>query len=384
MNMRRWGAFAMAGGVVLIVLGLVVRFAIVPGQKKFPDDVDTTRVYEGTLNIVNAEALASADFGNAFLIGLPVDVERRVTTEQVDGDLALVRSKADIIGPTGQVIIGSDDWYTIDRSTMLHVPNFTQEERVFDGREGLVVGFPIGTDQEDYPGWNGDPRTPITLRYAGEEQRGDLDTYVFEWTTEPEVIQDPATLANFPSAVPKDLITGLVESGAVELAPEVAASLPAVLPGLPDPLPVSYTFETDAKVWVDPVTGIIVDLERTDIRRAVLDFDFLPNPVPLAEVYNLQYTSTAETLAEAIEDARDDGGRLQLFESTIPLIALVLGFLLLLAGFGLMYFTRPKADDGLPKAGRGSSPPKGGKPKDGKPVPPKDDPAAPLEPPEQV
>ncbi len=342
MNLRRWSYVALAGGLALIVLGLVVRLAIVPGQKQFPDDVDTTRVYAGTLDIVNASALASGDLANAFLTDVPVEVERRVTTEQVEGELALVRSKADIIGPNGQVIIGSDDWYTIDRKTMEHVANFTSEQRVFEGREGLVVGFPIGTEPRDYPGWNGDPRTPLTLRYAGEEQRGGIDTYVFEFTTEAELIEDPATLANFPTAVPKDLIAGLAQI--IELPPEVAEALPAVLPGLPDPLPLAYTFETNAKLWIDPVTGILVDLDRRDVRRAVLNLDFLPNPVPLAPVYDLSYTSSPETLAEAVEDAEDEGGRIRLFESTIPLVLMGLGVLLLVAAGTVLYFTRPKPD----------------------------------------
>ncbi len=366
MNLRRWSFVAVAGGLVLIVLGLVVRLAIVPGQKQFPDDVDTTRVYDGTLDIVNAQALASGDLANAFLTDVPVEVERRVTTEQVEGDLALVRSKADIIGPNGQVIIGSDDWYTIDRKTMEHVPNFTSEQRVFEGREGLVVGFPIGTKPQDYPGWNGDPRTPLTLSYAGEEQRGGIDTHVFEFTTEAEIIEDPATLANFPTAVPRDLIAGLAEI--IELSPEVAQALPAVLPGLPDPLPLDYTYETDAKLWVDPVTGIIVDLDRRDVRRAVLNLDFLPNPVPLAPVYDLTYTSSPETLAEAVEDAEDEGGRIQLFESTIPLLLLGLGALLLAGAGAVLYFTRPKPDGLAPSQGDREA----------------DDPAAPLEGSEQV
>ncbi len=341
--MRKWSVIGLVGGVALIIVGLVIRFAIVPGQKQFPDDVDTTRVYEGTLDIVNSEALASNDLANAFLTDVPVTVERRVTTEQVEGELALVRSKADIIGPNGQVIIGSDDWYTIDRKTMEHVSNFTSEQRVFDGRSGLPVGFPIGTKAQDYPGWNGDPRTPLTLRYAGEEQRGGIDAYVFEFTTEPEIIEDPATLANFPTAVPKDLIVAL--TSVIELSPEVAEALPAVLPGLPDPLPLSYTYETDAKVWIDPVTGILLDLERRDTRRAVLAFDFLPNPVPLTAVYDLEYTSPPETLAEAVADAEDEGGRIQLFESTIPMVLWGVGLVLLLGGAAALSFARRKPDE---------------------------------------
>ncbi len=342
MTTRKLAAIAAVVGLVLVAAGAILRFAVVPGQAQFPDDVDTTRVYTGTLDIVNPEALASFDVANAFLTGVPVSIERRVTTEEVSGDQALVRSKAEIIGPTGQVIIGSDDWYTIDRKTMEHVPNFTDDERVFGERSGLVVGWPIDTEPRDYPGWNGDPRMPVTLRYAGEEERGGINTYVFEASAEPQLIVDPATLANFPSAVPKDLIAALAE--VIELPPEVAANLPLVLPALPDPLPLRYTYSFEARFWVDPTTGILVDVERHDLREAVLEIDFLPAPVPITAVYDLNYTSSAETLAEAVDDAKDDGGRLTLFRSTLPNSAFLIGGLLLLGGGGFAWFTRPRRE----------------------------------------
>ncbi len=346
MTLRRGALIGIAAGLVLIVAGALLRFVVVPGQAQFPDDVDTTRTYTGTLDIVNAEALASFDIANAFLTDIPVQIERRVTTEQVDGGQALVRSKAEVIGPTGQVIIGSDDWYTIDRKTMEHVPNFTDEDRVFEGRSGLVVGWPIDAEPEDYQGWNGDPRTPVTLTYAGEEERGGIDTYVFTASAEPQIIEDPATLANFPSAVPKDLIVALAE--VIELPPEVAANLPLVLPGLPDPLPLKYTYSFDAKFWVDPTTGILVDIERRDIRRAVLEIDILPAPVPITSVYDLEYSSPASTLEEAVDDAQSEGGRLNLYRSTLPNIAFILGGLLLLGGGAVLYFTRERDEVQVP------------------------------------
>ena len=49
MNRKPLGGLLLVLGIVLIVAALVLRFAIVPGLKQFPGDVDTTRIYTGTM-----------------------------------------------------------------------------------------------------------------------------------------------------------------------------------------------------------------------------------------------------------------------------------------------------------------------------------------------
>ena len=63
----------LAVAMILVIVALVVRFAIFPGMKQLPDDLDKTRSYEGTLNsMMNAEALATMDIMNLFLKDVPV------------------------------------------------------------------------------------------------------------------------------------------------------------------------------------------------------------------------------------------------------------------------------------------------------------------------
>ena len=76
-------------GLLLVAGGLVVKFAILPALAVWPDDVDSTRTYDGTLvTMLNPQALATGDMANLFWENVPVSVDRHVTTEQVDGNTA--------------------------------------------------------------------------------------------------------------------------------------------------------------------------------------------------------------------------------------------------------------------------------------------------------
>jgi hypothetical protein len=52
MKSRTGGLIILVVGLVLIVAALVVRFVILPGQSQWPDDVDSTRTYDGTLHVI--------------------------------------------------------------------------------------------------------------------------------------------------------------------------------------------------------------------------------------------------------------------------------------------------------------------------------------------
>jgi hypothetical protein len=290
-------------GVLVIAAGFVVKFAVTPSLAKFPDDVDSTRTYEGTVNILNRVELENPT-GEAplFFSGLPVISDRTVQTEAVDGDGALVRDVANLLAAPGTPIAGarltgSEDFYTIDRVTMEAIDNFTDDGRVLP-REGLVVGFPIDTEARDYTGWNGDPAQTVTLFYEGPEEREGRETYKFTASSGPLPIVDEGTLSEFPAALPKEAVPALAPL--LNLPPEVLGALDQALPLLPAMLPLSYTSD-------DPV-----------------------------EVYNLTYAPTEQSLADAVDDAEDYGSLLTLGRTTVPIGAWVLGAILLATGAFLL------------------------------------------------
>ena len=158
--------------------------------------------------MLNAEALATMDLANIFIRNVPVTIDRHVQTLEVDGEKALVLDEAVMSGPAGP-LQQAEDVYSIDRKTMLSIANFTDDARVTD-REGLVVGFPIGTEAADYTGWNGDTLATNTLTFVAEEEHEGLNTYMFTAASGPDLINDPVLLAQFPPALPKAVIEGLV------------------------------------------------------------------------------------------------------------------------------------------------------------------------------
>jgi hypothetical protein len=312
---------------LLIAAGLVVLFIIIPGMAQFPDDVDSTRAYEGELAVMlNAEALTTMDLANIFLRDVPVTIDRRVQTLEVDGEKALVSDSAVMSGPAGP-IQQAEDIYSIDRKTMLHIANFTDDARVID-REGLVVGFPIGTESSEYVGWNGDTLETNPLSFVREEEHEGLDTYFFTAASGPDPIKDPGLLASFPAALPKAVVESLAP--ALGLPDELMAQLSQVLPMLPDPIPLAYTYSYETKYWVEPDSGVLIDYDKMESRSVALNLG--DQPVPLTEVMHLEYVQTADSVADAVADAEDVKGQLLWLGTVLPYGLIVLGAIFALLG----------------------------------------------------
>lgn len=339
-KIRGWGIVVLVLGVLLVAGGLVVMTVVYPSQAMFPDDVDTTRAYEGELGVMlNADALASGDLANLFIRDVPVTIERQVQTVEVGGDdQAIVSEDAVMSGPAGPMM-ATRDVYAIDRVTMESTDNFANDPEVID-RTGLVIGFPIGTEAVDYVGWNGDTMSTVTIEYVAEEERGGLNTYRFHAASLPEIITDPVMLASFPEALPKTLLAQLAT--VIELPAGVGEQLGAVLEQLPDQVPLAYTYAFDKTYWVEPTSGVLIDVEVNETRSVALP---LPgsDPVPLTEVQQLGYVTTEASVADAVADAEDASTMINLFGTIIPWGLMILGGVLVIIGL-FMILRRPPSE----------------------------------------
>ncbi len=338
------GALTALGlGVLLIAAGLIVKFVVVPAFAVFPDDVDATRTYEGTLEVMlNPEAIATGDLGNVFLTNLPVNINRHVTTEATDGGKALVLEDADVL-IAGQLsdLLSGDSWYTIDRRTMDHVPNFTDNSAVDNNRQGLVIGFPIGTEKRTYEGWSDYFQGLQDIKFVAEEERHGWDLYHFRARSNTAPIVDPETLAMFPPAFPKDVVLALAPTLA---PPELLGMLQQFAPALPDPVPFSYLYEYETNYWVDPATGVLIDYTKDEAVVLAFESDQVPGGiVPVGPVLGLVYQHTADSIADAKEDADDGKGLLNIFGTIVPWSAVGLGAVLALFG-GYFAFVKKEED----------------------------------------
>jgi hypothetical protein len=330
---KGWGVATLAIGALLIAGGLIVRFVVYPSQAKFPDDVDTTRTYDGELAVMlNAEALQSGDLTALFLRDVPVTLSRHVQTLETGGDNgAIVIEEAAMDGPAG-MIAGSTDVHAIDRTTMEHIDNFSSDDRVVR-RTGLVFGWPIGSEQQDYIGWNDDTQSTVPITYEGEAERGGVDTYKYRAVSAPQTIVNPVVLANFPEALPKDLIAQITP--ALGLPDELLAQLGQLIEVLPDAVPLAYTFAFDKTYWIEPTTGVLIDTDVMESRVAAIAVPG-QDPVGLAEVQHLTYTQSAQSVQDAADDANDAKSTINLFSVTIPLLAVLGGLILLVIGLYLL------------------------------------------------
>jgi hypothetical protein len=314
-------------GVLLIVASALLAFLITPKWiARLPGGTTKDRAYEGTFqSLLDPQALAQGHLAEALKIGVPLSIAQVVKVEKTSGNTALVSDTRTT--SAGGAAVEHTSWqYALDRRSMEAVSSRPSGWTVVDA-SGLTVGWPFGADKKTYQGWTPEIGKTAPVTYLRQESKQGLSTYVFQATVPATKITDSQILATLPKALPKSLLATLGQSGAVPAA--VAQELGQALPQLADPVPLAYTFEDNSQFWIEPTTGVVVDVQRSQKRVAGLA---LPNgtAVPLLPVAVANYHETAASVKNAAEDASDGRGSIRLFHLILPIIGAVVGVVLLL------------------------------------------------------
>ena len=192
--------------------------------------------------------------------------------------------------PEERLLTASTDTFATDRRTALAVNDFDNLPAEAEEKEGLINKFPFDVEQETYPFWDGVVGRPVDAVFQGEEEIDGLNTYRFL-----------IDLQNVPAEVSDGVAGG---------------------------------YSSKKTMWVDPVTGSIInqheEQERTVRGRPMLALDF---------------GFTDETVAGNVEAAKENGSRLSLLTSRVPLIAGVLGLIAMVGGLTLFFMSRRAADE---------------------------------------
>jgi hypothetical protein len=348
-------------GVLSLVAAALMAWWITPTYvARIPDGKNLARNYEGTFQtLLNPQALATGDLLGAIKQNVPLTVAQDVKVEQTSGNTALVSDSRTTQAGGGKVEQTKWD-YAVDRQSLEAVSNHPSSWTVIPAH-GLTVSWPIGAAKKNYTGWTPETQTTATLTYLRSESKQGLTTYVYEAKVPPTKIVDPQILASLPKALPVNLLKLLATApGAVP--PAQAAQLAQLLPQLPDPVPLAYTLQDDSTFWVDPYTGLVIDVQRTQERIANIA---LPTgtTVPLLPAVAATYKDTAASSQQAANDARHGRNVIRWLGVYLPIILLALGFVLLV--LVLLLFLRdrrrrpagpgpgPVSDTG-PDAGTGS------------------------------
>lgn len=279
-------------GAFLLVAGLLAQFWA-PGQvEKTPLDVNSTTRLAG-----NADKLNPAT-GEIEALDVKATSVTKADSERSDDDVVVfvnsnclvidegdVPDCVDADDPQKRLVSASTDVFATDRTTAeavggKYLPEGEEE------KEGLINKWPFDAQKTDYQYWDGMLGEAVTATFDGEEEINGLDTYRFH-------VDVPAT----PAEVVSD---------------------------------VQGIYSTEKYIWIEPQTGSIIKQTQHEVRT-------LEDGDPLLDL-NLEFTD--EQVESNVADSQDDVDRLGLVTSTVPLVGLIGGAILLLLGAFLVFAGR--------------------------------------------
>ncbi len=329
MRLTRSSAVLAVLGVLLLVAAAVVRFVVVPAVTQLPDDLDVTLEFEGTYNGINPGVLTGSAT-ELLARDLPIVATRQVQVEDVVGDTEIIRRTDErTVGERDPQV--TDVRFAVDRETAEAVAVPDGAEGVTPA-EGLVFTLPVepSTAEGAYEYWDQNTRQAAPLTFTGEDTFGGRDVYRFESVAEGELADPPAL--GLPTFLPKAQLGALAPGLEGLVAPELLAARPAVLPSLPDSIPITWTSRTTTLVDSDQELGATIAGGSTQEIIGSLDLGVTTVEVPFAtiEVY-----SSDDSIQDRGADVADSSRQLTLVGTVLPIALLVLGALLLVAALVL-------------------------------------------------
>jgi hypothetical protein len=335
--LRRVVGFVLLGlGVFAVALGLLLRFYAYPQLAKVPLDTESLSVAEGdgitALVIDTVNGVPVPEVRNDLSLKSTTYVTGDLTKPEVeeDGDVAVyVEAIKTVDEGSGITVNASVREVCFDRHSGEAVApcegqyiELEQGDRLTENRNtvqqpGLSFKFPFETEQRDYEFFDLQIRDAVTARFDGEETVQGLDTY------------------RFVMSVPNTKIGEREVPGSLVGADESMVKA-------------SRYYEGTRTLWVEPVTGIIVQGQQEMTQELVAPGE---EPGDGTVVFDGTLRLNEATVNEFItraEDAKSDVGLL----TTWPVVMWIGGGVLTVAGL-LVLFSR---------FGRGGSGPVGGSP----------------------
>lgn len=314
-------------GVILVAAAFLLSFWITPTYiARLQSNTNTVRNYNGTIRtLVNPAALRSGNLAGAIVAGVPETLRRQVSVQATAGNTALVRD-ATTVTAAGRQIGGITSHYAVSRTSLEATATHPSSWSITKAT-GLTFNGPIGTKQQNYTGWVPFTETTVPLKYIKQQQQGGINTDVFRATVPPTPIKNPQVLRRLPATLPVSLLPGAVKAGLIPAS--VLADLAKAFPHATS-VPAGYLYEGTSTYWIAPATGIVVNQHTTEAEVGGIA---LPGGklIPVFPVLADSYAYTSSSVHSAATDATNGSNSIQLFGTTLPIVAGVVGFLLILA-----------------------------------------------------
>lgn len=285
------GALLSILGGFLIVVGLLAMFYAPGSLMKTPLDTDTTTALDGVAELSGEE--------------VPV-LAWSVThsnSEQSDDDVVVFQNSSCLVkdeggiddcisddDPQDRLLSATVDNFATDRVTAVAIndPEYLPAEA--QEHEGLINKWPFEAKQETYTYWDSVSKAGVDAVFDRTEEIDGLELYVYTVSL---------------SGVPIDLTED-----------------------------VRGTYDDDKEVWIEPLTGSIVNQTDSQVRYGE---DGEP-------ALALELAFTDEQVAFNVADTQETVDSLNLIRKTVPLVGLGAGIPLALLGIALTVFGRRRSE----------------------------------------
>ena len=249
----------LAVGIAIMMIAPIFMFAVVPGMKVAPADLETETEYDGTIQMLNMDTFSMDTYNITAL--------DTYSATEVDGDNLNIQFTETITiketGDTMEDLEAEDYLFSIDRKTFAYTD---------DDHQGQWV-FPLTVEAEDYEFWNGDLGETGTCEYIDTVDHEGLSTYEFR------MVEDDIVL-NLADVFDGDSLALLQSMGA------------------------EMTYDVEYIFWVDPDTGTIIDLEKHQDRFLTFpNMRYIPEDLQTVSVNegNITILDTATMTMQVID-----------------------------------------------------------------------------------
>ncbi|MFZ2238287.1 MAG: porin PorA family protein, partial [Gordonia amarae] len=322
MRTRRWPIAAATVGVLLIVAAFIVSFVVTPVIDKLPSDTDRTAVLAGTMQVPNPADPTK-------MVSRPVEIERKIKVEKVDGDDALVSVSTSAFG----VPRGADEKplsetrlnFGVDRNKYGQAPAPDGTE-VADQQGASLFAFPHNPSKDGQTFYDTNLAKAVPLTYEGSKDISGRETLTFK-ASNTGPVGDQALAGRLYAALGKRFGS---DGKSIPSAFLAKMGVPAaVLKAFGPSLPVSLVVTSDVTIHADKKLGLFTALEQGVQVSAVIGDS--SRPLTKMPVQILKVAATDATVADTIDTLKDAESKLAMLRLWIPLVLGVLGLILVAA-----------------------------------------------------
>lgn len=360
---------------ILFILGSILWWAIaVNAMVKLPDDVDVENRYEGEVTWY-VDPVSRQPLPEGQEIKEKLGVTQRITalSDEFDSSTGLIKETV-TIDMGGMKLPAAEFVYALDRKTMKNVKDdraYAWDPRNKVDREGSYYPFfTFDTSKDEtYPFWKSEIGEGLEAECVNEQVKENITVYDFKMSCEERPVVD-AYVENM--GLPRETTieemkdtlkaAGLDVDAFVSLATRVmsAEDRQVLAAALQAKVPITYLWNMEQELSVDPKTGIPVDVYKSaetlsmrldlsgmaQLQAVLAKYAADPQLGPVitqlaglqsqlekaSKVFSYDYASIQDSIAANAQDAKDGAGKINLIKVYIPWALLIVGALVLIVG----------------------------------------------------